>query len=193
MREDDELINVLVTNGEQGLIIGTHDGYAMAFDENDARVMGRTATGVRGIRLREGDFVVGAAVLNEDSEVLVVTENGYGKRTVASEYTLKKRGGKGVKTSNISEKSGKLAGILAIESLEEDLMLMTDQGVVIRISVESISQSSRATLGVRMIRLDDGAIVSSITKLIKSEGEEAAEALNDEADLDEAADEEEEE
>lgn len=193
MREDDELINVLVTNGEQGLIIGTHDGYAMAFDENDARVMGRTATGVRGIRLREGDFVVGAAVLNEDSEVLVVTENGYGKRTMASEYTLKKRGGKGVKTSNISEKSGKLAGILAIESLEEDLMLMTDQGVVIRISVESISQSSRATLGVRMIRLDDGAIVSSITKLIKSEGEEAAEALNDEADLDEAVDEEEEE
>lgn len=189
MREEDELINVLVTNGSQSLIIGTHDGYAMAFDEQDVRVMGRTATGVRGIRLRGDDFVVGAAVLNEDSEVLVVTENGYGKRTPASDYTLKKRGGKGVKTSNISEKSGKLAGIVAVEGLGEDLMLMTDQGVVIRMSVASISQSSRATLGVRMIRLDEGAIVNSITKILKSADEEAMEALNEDADLEEAIDE----
>ena len=181
LREEDELISVMVTNSSQAVIIGTHDGYAMTFHEDEVRVMGRTATGVRGIRLREDDYVVGAAVLNEDSEVLVVTENGYGKRTAASEYTLKRRGGKGVKTSNISKKSGKLAGIVATEG-DEDLMIMTDKGVVIRFSIASISQTSRATLGVRMIRLEDDAIVSSITKIIESESEDKIEVIDDEID-----------
>ncbi|WP_124057754.1 DNA gyrase subunit A [Vaginisenegalia massiliensis] len=169
MKEDDQLVNVLITNGQQTIIIGTHEGYAMTFSENDVRLMGRTATGVRGIKLRSEDYVVGAAVLNEDSEVLVVTEKGYGKRTPAKEYAVKNRGGKGVKTSNISEKSGKLAGIVATDG-NEDLMIMTDQGVVIRFSIASISMTSRATLGVRMIKLDDTAKVSSITKILKSEG-----------------------
>lgn len=170
MREEDELIKVLVTNGGENIIIGTHNANAMAFNEEDVRVMGRTATGVRGVKLREGDYVVGAALLKPDSEVLVVTEKGYGKRTAAAEYSIKNRGGLGVKTSNISEKSGKLAGIVTIDNPEaEDLMLMTDQGVIIRFNVDSISQTSRATLGVKMIRVDDNAIVSSITKIIKTD------------------------
>lgn len=192
LRDEDELINVLITNGEQAIIIGTHDGYAMAFDENEVRIMGRTATGVRGIRLREDDFVVGAAVLNADSEVLVVTENGYGKRTPAKEYTLKRRGGKGVKTSNISKKSGKLAGIVATEG-DEDLMIMTNQGVIIRFSIASISQTSRATLGVRMIRLEDDAIVSSIAKIIESDSEDKIEVIDEEVDDTIAMDEEDDE
>lgn len=173
MREEDELIKVLVTNGGENIIIGTHNANAMAFNEEDVRVMGRTATGVRGVKLREGDYVVGAALLKPDSEVLVVTEKGYGKRTAATEYSIKNRGGLGVKTSNISEKSGKLAGIVTIDNPKaEDLMLMTDQGVIIRFNVDSISQTSRATLGVKMIRVDDNAIVSSITKIIKTDDEE---------------------
>lgn len=170
MKENDELVKVMLTKGQQGIIIGSHDGYAMSFLQTDIRVMGRTASGVRGIKLRKDDYVVGAAILNTDSEVLVVTENGYGKRTDASEYTLKNRGGLGVKTSNISEKSGKLAGIVTIEdSKKEDLLLMTDQGIVIRFSVESISKTSRATLGVRMIKVDDDAKVSAVSKILKEE------------------------
>ena len=185
MREEDELIKVLVTNGGENIIIGTHNANAMAFNEEDVRVMGRTATGVRGVKLREGDYVVGAALLKPDSEVLVVTEKGYGKRTAAAEYSIKNRGGLGVKTSNISEKSGKLAGIVTIDNPEaEDLMLMTDQGVIIRFNVDSISQTSRATLGVKMIRVDDNAIVSSITKIIKTddviEEVETVESVDDE-------------
>ena len=185
MREEDELIKVLVTNGGENIIIGTHNANAMAFNEEDVRVMGRTATGVRGVKLREGDYVVGAALLRPDSEVLVVTEKGYGKRTAAAEYSIKNRGGLGVKTSNISEKSGKLAGIVTIDNPEaEDLMLMTDQGVIIRFNVDSISQTSRATLGVKMIRVDDNAIVSSITKIIKTddviEEVETVESVDDE-------------
>lgn len=180
MREDDELIRVLLTNGNQGIIIGTHNAFAMAFHENDVRVMGRTATGVRGVKLRNEDYVVGAAVLNEDSEVLVVTENGYGKRTSAKEYTLKNRGGLGVKTSKISEKSGNLAGIVAIDDPEsEDLMIMTDKGVIIRFNVSSISQTSRATLGVKMIRVDEDTIVSSVTKIMRTENAELTEVDQD--------------
>lgn len=183
MREEDELIKVLVTNGGENIIIGTHNANAMAFNEEDVRVMGRTATGVRGVKLREGDYVVGAALLKPDSEVLVVTEKGYGKRTAATEYSIKNRGGLGVKTSNISEKSGKLAGIVTIDNPEaEDLMLMTDQGVIIRFNVDSISQTSRATLGVKMIRVDDSAIVSSITKIIKTDDEAEDVAILEDAD-----------
>lgn len=178
LKEGDELVNVMETNGQYNIIIGTHDGNAMTFPEEYVRVMGRTATGVRGIRLREGDYVVGSAILTDEHNVLVVTENGYGKQTPAKEYTPKNRGGLGVKTSNISEKSGKLAGIVTVKG-DEDLLLMTDQGVIIRFEVASISETSRATLGVRMIRLDEDAIVSSITTIPTSEDDES-----DETDLD---------
>ncbi|PMB84732.1 DNA gyrase subunit A [Dolosicoccus paucivorans] len=180
MREDDELIKVLTTQGHQNIIIGTRDGYAMTFNEEDVRVMGRTATGVRGVNLRSGDYVVGADVLTEDSNVLVVTEKGYGKRTSAQEYAPRNRGGKGVKTANIGQKSGKLAGLVVTDrkgddAVQEDLLIMTDHGVVIRIEIDTISQTSRATLGVRVIRIDEGAAVSSIVKIIKTDEEETVE------------------
>lgn len=174
LKEGDELVSVFPTRGNQSIIIGSHEGNAMAFNEEDVRVMGRTATGVRGIRLRGDDFVIGAVVLEEDEEVLVVTEKGYGKRTSVSEYVLKKRGGLGVKTSNISEKSGKLAGIVATQG-KEDLVIMTDHGVVIRIKTSDVSQSSRATLGVRMIRLDKDAKVSSVAKIDTNEIDDSIE------------------
>lgn len=164
LREDDELMNVCVTNGEQNVIIGTHLGYAVSFDENTVRDMGRSASGVRGIRLREDDYVVGMDVLKADSEVLVITENGYGKRTKASEYPIKGRGGKGIKTANITEKNGKLAGLTTVNG-DEDIMLITNTGVIIRFEVDSVSQTGRATLGVRLIRVGEDAIVSTMAKV----------------------------
>lgn len=180
MREEDELIKVLTTQGHQNIIIGTREGYAMTFNEEDVRVMGRTATGVRGINLRPGDYVVGADVLTEDSNVLVVTEKGYSKRTPAQEYSPRNRGGKGVKTANIGQKSGKLAGLVVTDrkgddAIHEDLLIMTDHGVVIRIEIDTISQTSRATLGVRVIRIDEGAAVSSIVKILKTDEDEETE------------------
>lgn len=158
LKEDDELVNVVTTNGNQKMIIGTHAGYSVTFDENTVRDMGRTASGVRGIRLRENDYVVGAAILDENKEVLVITENGYGKRTKASEYPVKGRGGKGIKTANITEKNGPLAGLTTVNG-DEDILLITNKGVIIRFNVDSVSQTGRATLGVRLMRMEDGAKV----------------------------------
>ncbi|UUX33067.1 DNA gyrase subunit A [Fundicoccus culcitae] len=183
LNDEDELIHVLVTDGTKNIIIGTRKGFATTFKETDVRPMGRSATGVRGIRLRKGDYVIGAAILNDTDEVLVVTEKGYGKRTPASEYVVKNRGGKGVKTSNISEKSGDLAGITTTDG-SEDLMIMTNQGTVIRFNIASISKTGRQTLGVRMIRLTDDALVSSITKIEHSDEEAISELAEvDEDDL----------
>lgn len=158
LRENDELVNVLETNGEDKMIIGTHKGYSATFSEAVVRDMGRTAAGVRGIRLRDQDYVVGAAVIRDDSEVLVITENGYGKRTKGSEYPIKGRGGKGIKTANITEKNGPLAGLTTVTG-NEDIMLITNKGVIIRFKVDSVSQTGRATLGVRLIKLEDDAKV----------------------------------
>lgn len=170
LKDGDELINVMETDGHSNIIIGSHDGNAAVFPEEEVRVMGRTATGVRGIKLRDNDYVIGASALSDQDQVLVVTENGYGKRTPASEYTVKHRGGYGVKTANISQKSGKLAGILVTDT-SEDLLIMTNQGVAIRLKTKEISQSSRATLGVRVIRMDKDSIVSSVTQIIPTEEE----------------------
>ncbi|THE11672.1 DNA gyrase subunit A [Enterococcus hirae] len=153
LKEDDELVNVLLTDGKSNIIIGTHDGYSVTFAEEAVRDMGRTASGVRGIRLREDDYVVGAALMNKDYEVLVITEKGYGKRTKVSEYPVKGRGGKGIKTANITEKNGSLAGLATVAG-DEDIMLITDKGVIIRFNVSSVSQTGRATLGVRLIKME---------------------------------------
>ena len=126
--------------------------------------MGRSASGVRGIRLREDDYVVGMDVMKPDSEVLVITENGYGKRTKASEYPIKGRGGKGIKTANITAKNGNLAGLTTVNG-EEDIMLITNTGVIIRFDVDTVSQTGRATLGVRLIRVGEDAIVSTMAKV----------------------------
>ena len=173
LKEDDELVNVVTTNGNQKMIIGTHAGYSVTFDENTVRDMGRTASGVRGIRLRENDYVVGAAILDENKEVLVITENGYGKRTKASEYPVKGRGGKGIKTANITEKNGPLAGLTTVNG-DEDILLITNKGVIIRFNVDSVSQTGRATLGVRLMRMEDGAKVVTMAVV---EPEEVAEEI----------------
>ncbi len=122
--------------------------------------MGRSAAGVKGITLRDGDFVVGADVRHDDEEILVITENGFGKRTSVTEYPIKGRGGKGIKTANITEKNGPLVGIAVVHG-EEDIMLTTDQGVMIRFTVESVSQTGRSTQGVRLMRLGDDAKVAT--------------------------------
>ncbi|MGC3087913.1 DNA gyrase subunit A [Enterococcus faecalis] len=171
LKEDDELVNVVTTNGNQKMIIGTHAGYSVTFDENTVRDMGRTASGVRGIRLRENDYVVGAAILDENKEVLVITENGYGKRTKASEYPVKGRGGKGIKTANITEKNGPLAGLTTVNG-DEDILLITNKGVIIRFNVDSVSQTGRATLGIRLMRMEDGAKVVTMAVVEPEEVEE---------------------
>ncbi|EFU09739.1 DNA gyrase subunit A [Enterococcus faecalis] len=171
LKEEDELVNVVTTNGNQKMIIGTHAGYSVTFDENTVRDMGRTASGVRGIRLRENDYVVGAAILDENKEVLVITENGYGKRTKASEYPVKGRGGKGIKTANITEKNGPLAGLTTVNG-DEDILLITNKGVIIRFNVDSVSQTGRATLGVRLMRMEDGAKVVTMAVVEPEEVEE---------------------
>lgn len=164
LNEEDELIRVALTNGSKNIIIGTHEGYAVSFEETDVRSMGRSARGVRGIRLRENDYVVGMDILEETSEVLVITEKGYGKRTSADEYSIRGRGGKGVKTANITSKNGNLAGLVTVQG-DEDVMLITNKGVIIRMSVDGISQTSRSTLGVRLIRVEDDVIVSTMAKV----------------------------
>lgn len=184
LNEDDELMTVSVTDGKQNIIIGTHDGLAVSFHESKVRNMGRTARGVRGIRVAENDYVVGMDLLKEDSEVLVITEKGYGKRTAASEYAIRGRGGKGVKTANITEKNGKLVGLTTVNG-KEDVMLITNSGIIIRIGVDTISQTGRATLGVRLMRLADGIIVSSMAKVepeeeLLTETENTDEVINNE-------------
>ena len=171
LRDGDELINVLTTDGRQNILIGTHLGYAVTFNEKDVRSMGRTAAGVRGMNLRDNDYVVGSDILEPDSEVLVISEKGYGKRTAASEYPVKGRGGKGIKTANITEKNGPLAGVTVVNG-DEDIMLITSAGVMIRFDVDDVSQTGRATLGVRLIKVDDGAQVASITAVPKASDED---------------------
>lgn len=156
LKEDDELINVFLTNGQADVIMGTKFGYSVRFTETDVRNMGRTATGVRGINLREGDQLVGATMIADDQEVLVLTEKGFGKRTPASEYPTKGRGGKGIKTLKVAEKNGSLAGLTTVSG-DEDIMVITDTGIIIRTSVANISQTGRSTMGVKVMRLNDEA------------------------------------
>ncbi|MHA7610755.1 DNA gyrase subunit A [Weissella viridescens] len=162
LRDEDELINVLVANGASNILIGTHNGYAVSFNSTAVRSMGRTAAGVRGINLRDDDYVIGAQALEDDKYVLVITENGYGKKTPVSEYPIKGRGGKGIKTAQITEKNGPVAGIAVVDN-DEDIMLTTNMGVMIRFSVDAVSETGRATQGVRLIRLDGDSKVATFT------------------------------
>ena len=156
LREGDELINVFLTNGNEEIIIGTKFGYSVRFKEDTIRSMSRMAAGVKGVTLRDGDQVVGAAAITDDQEVLIITEKGYGKRTSATEYPTKGRGGKGIKTANITDKNGNLAGIVTVSG-DDDIMVITDTGVIIRTAVANISQTGRVTQGVKVMRLDDTA------------------------------------
>lgn len=156
LKDDDELINVFLTDGQADVIMGTKFGYSVRFAETDVRNMGRTATGVRGIKLREGDHLVGATIVSDDQEVLVLSEKGYGKRTPASEYPTKGRGGKGIITLKVADKNGSLAGLTTVQG-NEDIMVITDTGVIIRTSIANISQTGRSTMGVKVMRLDEEA------------------------------------
>lgn len=171
LRENDELSNVLLTDGSQNILIGTRLGYAVIFNENEVRTMGRVASGVRGIKLRANDYVVGSSIVDDNSEVLVISEKGYGKRTLASEYPIKSRGCMGVKTANVTEKNGPLVGVTVVDG-SEDLMLITDAGVIIRLEVDGVSQTGRATIGVRLIKLDQGTKVASLTRVKSKDNSE---------------------
>ena len=171
LKDEDELINVLLTQEDTDIIIGTKLGYAVRFNQSTVRSMSRSATGVKGVNLREGDAVVGARVITDQDEVLIITEKGYGKRTVATEYPTKGRAGKGMKTANITDKNGHLAGLLTVKG-DEDLMVITDTGVMIRTNVANISQTGRSTMGVKVMRLDENAKIVTFTTVAAAEKEE---------------------
>lgn len=175
LREGDELINVFLTTGNEEIIIGTKFGYTVRFKEDTIRSMSRMAAGVKGVTLRDGDQVVGAAAITEDQEVLIITEKGYGKRTSATEYPTKGRGGKGIKTANITDKNGNLAGIVTVSG-DEDIMVITDTGVIIRTAVANISQTGRATQGVKVMRLDATARIVTFALV---EPEEVVQVIED--------------
>mgnify|MGYP002904070361 CR=1 FL=1 len=152
--EGDELVSVRETDGEQKILIATHDGMAVVFDETDVRAMGRTAVGVRGIKLREGDYVVGAARAQEGKEVLTITEKGYGKKTPVEEYRITNRGGLGIKNYMVTEKTGGIVGVKVVDG-SEDLLLVTRAGILIRTPVADIRSTGRATQGVIVMRFKE--------------------------------------
>ncbi|HFU4451205.1 TPA: DNA gyrase subunit A [Streptococcus suis] len=171
LKDEDELINVFLTNGHADVIMGTKLGYSVRFAETDVRNMGRTAAGVRGINLREGDQLIGATMITGEQEVLVLTDKGYGKRTPASEYPTKGRGGKGIKTLKVAEKNGTLAGLTTVSG-DEDIMVITDTGIIIRTSVANISQTGRSTMGVKVMRLNDEAKIMTFALVDAAEVKE---------------------
>ena len=166
LKEDDELIAVRKTDGNKEIIIGASNGRLVRFYENEVRIMGRGSSGVKGIDLSDNEFVVGAEIVTDNEEVLVVTENGYGKKTPIDEYRRTHRGSKGVKTLNITEKNGNIVSLKTVLG-NEDLIIITDVGMTIRISVEQISTLSRNTQGVRLITLKNNQKVSTIASLDK--------------------------
>ena len=179
LKDEDELINVFLTDGNTDVIIGTKFGYSVRFKESVVRNMGRSATGVRGVNLRPGDQVVGASVITDQDEVLIITEKGYGKRTRADEYPTKGRGGKGIKTANVADKNGPLAGLMTVKG-DEDLMIITNTGVMIRTSVANISQTGRSTMGVKVMRLDQDAQIVTFTTVQADEKDESETATESE-------------
>jgi len=171
--EGDELISVLTTTGSDRVIIATRGGLAACFDENDVRPMGRTAVGVRGIRLKGDDYVIGAGIADENSAVLSITEKGYGKRTLCTEYSVHGRGGVGLKNYNVTDKTGSVADMKIVRG-DEDVLVITDDATIIRISVDRISLLGRATQGVRVMRLAEGSRIISMETTEKDASSEEA-------------------
>ncbi|WP_348658185.1 DNA gyrase subunit A [Heyndrickxia faecalis] len=178
LKEEDELISVKLTDGHKDIIIGTKNGMLIRFPETDVRSMGRSATGVKGITLSGDDEVVGMEILEENDDVLIVTKNGYGKRTKGSEYRIQSRGGKGLKTCNITSKNGPLIAVKTVTG-EEDVMLITAGGVLIRMAVGDISVLGRNTMGVKLIRLGDEEYVATVAKVEKDEEENHADPVEE--------------
>lgn len=179
LREQDELISVKLTDGSKDIIIGTKNGMLIRFPESDVRSMGRTASGVKGITLDESDEVVGMEILEESVDVLIVTSNGYGKRTPSGEYRVQSRGGKGLKTCNITEKNGPVVSVKAATG-EEDVMLITASGIIIRMDVDTISKMGRNTQGVKLIKLDENVSVSTVALVQKEEEQEELDEIEEE-------------
>ncbi len=165
LHEGDELSNVLLTNGDSTIIIGSKSGYSVTFKEDAVRGMGRSAAGVRGMNLRDGDTVIGSDILREGTDVFVISEKGYGKRTPADQYPTKGRGGKGIKTVNVTDKNGELAGLTTIDG-SEDILVVTNAGVMIRFHGGDVSETGRAAIGVRLIRVDEGTQVATMAKVV---------------------------
>ena len=172
LHDHDELIAVDIIDHDQNMILGTHLGYAVSFPAAAVRAMGRTAAGVRGARLRPGDYLIGAAPLNADSQVLVLSENGYGKQTPAAEYPIKGRGTMGIKTVNVTAKNGPLVGLTTVDG-DEDIMLVTDKGVIIRFGAETVSTTGRSAMGVRLIKMAADSKVATMATVAKETDEMA--------------------
>ena len=168
LRGDDELIGVALTDGTKELLLGTRGGMSIRFHESDVRPMGRSAMGVKAMELDEGDEIVSMSVVDEGSQVLTISENGYGKRTEVSEYRVQSRGGKGIKAMQLTDKTGRLAALMLAHE-DEDVMMISDDGTIIRTAVADISTQSRSTQGVRMMRLAEGSRVVAVTATEKVE------------------------
>ena len=184
LNEGDELLSVLITHGNSDIILGASNGKAIRFPESDMRDISRTAIGVRGMKLAEGDELVGVGLINsEEDEILVLTEKGYGKRSLASEYRCQGRGGQGVKSLNVTDKNGKMVA-LKVVSGDEDIIATTNRGMVIRCHIKGISQTGRATQGVIIMRIANNQTVATVAIVphdIEEELEEAAvETINEE-------------
>jgi DNA gyrase subunit A len=169
--EGDELISVHITDGTKEIMIGTHNGVAIRFPETDVRPMGRTAHGVRGIRLKDNDYVVGATLVNPEAKILTITENGYGKKTEFDEYRIQSRGGSGLFNYKVTEKTGCVAGLKAVTD-EDDVMIITSGGIIIRTHTAEISTFGRQTQGVRIMKLADDTKVVSVETTPHIEEEE---------------------
>ncbi|WP_027093026.1 DNA gyrase subunit A [Cohnella thermotolerans] len=174
LREDDDLIGVKLTDGNREIVLGTSEGMSIRFSEQDVRAMGRSATGVKGIQLDEGDKVIDMDVVDPDRDVLIVTAKGYGKRTPMAEYRTQSRGGKGIKTLNVTEKNGPIVSLKVVRD-DEDLMIMTSSGTLIRTSMSGINTMGRITQGVKLINIKDEDFVATVTRAPRSDDSEEAE------------------
>lgn len=181
LREGDQLISVRKTTGTNEVIMAATNGKLIRFNESDVREMGRTASGVITMRIADEDQIVGMEIVTENEEVLVVTERGYGKRTPIEEYRLQSRGGKGVITLNVTDKNGRLIGLKAVNGDDHDLMIMTNEGIIIRLPIDQVSKIGRATQGVRLIRLETTQAVATIALVDREEEEEMLEQIDNES------------
>ncbi|QYR21698.1 DNA gyrase subunit A [Paenibacillus sp. sptzw28] len=186
LREDDDLIGVKLTDGKQEIIMGTSQGMSIRFPEQDVRPMGRSATGVKGINADDDDFVIDMDVVVPENEVLIVTSKGYGKRTPISEYRIQSRGGKGIKTLNVTDKNGPIVGLKVVQN-DEDLMIMTSSGTMIRTSMEGISTMGRNTQGVKLIHIREDDSVATVTRVARSEEPDNIEELPEGVEPEEAS------
>ena len=176
LTEGDELLRVKLTDGNTDLFVGTHCGKMIRFNERDVREQGRVSQGVRAIKLDDGDYVVGMSVYREGAKMLVVSENGYGKKTELPEYKIQARGGKGCSTYKITPDTGRIAGIKVVTP-EDDIALVTSDGIIIRIDSEDISTYGRVTRGVKLMRLGEGVKITSVARIEKEQEEEKSDDI----------------